>query len=172
MSFVCGFCLVFWCRSRCGSCGRLIGRIPTNSGPNPWGSVRAMSKKPKTYQKINFTHFVFLHFSRVTVKIEHFGLEHRIPGAQLYIFPAGKVWNDEFGSKHFKIAFLMCFVLFVHGVRFLVKYWFSCFSGFCLLFWSRSQFGSCGRRIGRIPTKWRPNLWGSVRAMSTKPKKY
>ena len=43
------FCLCPRCRSRCGSCGRLIGRIPTNSGPNPRDPLGAMTKKPKTY---------------------------------------------------------------------------------------------------------------------------
>ena len=44
-------------------------------------------------------HFVFPHFSRLTVRIEHFRLENRIPGAQLYHFPAGMVWNHEVESK-------------------------------------------------------------------------
>ena len=57
----------------------------------------------KGWGKINFTHFVLPHFFRLTVKIEHFGLENRIPGAQLYIFPAGMVWNREFGSKQLKM---------------------------------------------------------------------
>ena len=52
---------------------------------------------------MNFTHFVFPHFSRLTVRIEHFRLENRIPDAQLYHFPAGMVWNHEVESKHQKI---------------------------------------------------------------------
>ena len=58
-----------------------------------------------------FTHLVFPHFSRLTVRIEHFRLENRIPDAQLYHFPAGMVWNHEVESKHLKLVFLLCFVL-------------------------------------------------------------
>ena len=47
-------------------------------------------------------HFAFPHFSRLTVRIEHFRMENRIPDAQLYHFPAGMVWNHEVESKHFK----------------------------------------------------------------------
>ena len=52
-----------------------------------------------------FTHFVFPHFSRLTVRIEHFHLENRIPEAKLYIFPAGMDWNHEVEPKHLKIVF-------------------------------------------------------------------
>ena len=46
-----------------------------------------------------FTHFVLPNFSRLTVRIEHFRLENRIPGAKLYHFPAGMVWNHEVEAK-------------------------------------------------------------------------
>ena len=58
-------------------------------------------------KNMNFTHFVFPHFSRLSVRIEHFRLENRIPDAQLYHFPAGMVWNHEVESKHLKHVFLM-----------------------------------------------------------------
>ena len=60
------------------------------------GFCTSYVQKIKTYKKLNFTHFVFPHFSRLTVRIEHFRLENRIPEAQLYIFPAGMVCNHEF----------------------------------------------------------------------------
>ena len=63
---------------------------------------------------MNFAHFVFPHFSRLTVRIEHFRLENRIPDAQLYHFPAGMVWNHEVESKHLKIVKK---IKFVHGVK-------------------------------------------------------
>ena len=63
-------------------------------------------------KNMNFTHSVFPHVSRLTVRIEHFRLENRIPDAQLYHFPAGMVLNHEVESKHLKHVFLICFFLF------------------------------------------------------------
>ena len=55
--FLC-FWLLFWCRSRSGSCGRLIRRIPTKWRVKLWGCVRAMSKKPKNkFYSLRFSSF-------------------------------------------------------------------------------------------------------------------
>ena len=109
--YCCCFCLLFWCLSCLERCGRPIRSIPTKWRVKLWGCVRAMFKKPKTYLKINFTHFVSPHFSRLTVRIERFRPENRIPDAQLYHFPAGKVWNHEVESKHHKNVFEYVFLL-------------------------------------------------------------
>ena len=57
------------------------------------------------------------------------------------------------------------------GLDFWLNIDFHFFNSFCLLFWSRSQFGSCGRLIGRISTKSGPNLIGFVRDMIEKLRK-
>ena len=44
--FFLGFCLLFWSLSCLESCGRLLGKIPTKSGPNPWDPLWAMTKNP------------------------------------------------------------------------------------------------------------------------------
>ena len=68
-------------------------------------SAAASAKKLDCF----FTHFVFPHFSHLTVRIEHFRVENRIPDAQLYHFPAGMVWNHEVESRHIKLVFLNMF---------------------------------------------------------------
>ena len=150
-----GFWLLLWSLSCLESCGRLLGKIPTKSGPNPRWRVRVMTKNPpyglrivsfsqllasdrrisifltsdsdsacrnpplahlqtpgnlqkqgkSKKRKTDFTHFVFPHFSRLTVKITHFRPEHRIPDAKLCMLQAGMVWNHEIWSKRDELDF-------------------------------------------------------------------
>ena len=66
--FFLGFWLLFWSLSCLESCGRLLGKIPTKSGPNPRDPVGAMTKKPK----INFRKFWFSNFSALTDRFGNF----------------------------------------------------------------------------------------------------
>ena len=69
------------------------------------GFCTSYVQKTKTYQKINLTHFVFPHFSRLTVRIEHFRLENRIPREKLHIVFCDKTTKTDCFTNCWPLGF-------------------------------------------------------------------
>ena len=149
-----GFCLLFWSLSCLESCGRLLGKIPTKSGPNPWDPLWAVTKKPKTF----FFEILNFNFSALTVWFFNFWPQIRILRVEILL---GHI------SACLKTSILKFRLLWIYSCFSLTILILSdVFDCFWLLFWSRSCLKSSGRLLGTISTKSRPNPSPGVRVIS------
>ena len=57
--------------------------------------IKNNEKQGKAMKNKDFTHLVFPHFSRLTVRIGNFRPQNRIPREKLHIYTSGHVWTPQ-----------------------------------------------------------------------------